>query len=375
MSDARLRIAMFCHNYLPHPGGLEIMVWNLARGLARRHEVVLVTSAYDGSRGVSQEDGFTVHRLPAIHVTEALSVPYPVMLGAGVRDALRATAGADVVHVHGALYQQTMLGLRVARRAGAPVVLTEHVGFVEYKRAALNAVQRLAWRTIGDRTARQADALVALSARVHDWLADRFARDVTFVGNGVDFDRFRPRSFDERMALRRSFGLPTDEVLALFAGRVAAKKNIDVALDAPRETFTLVLCGGKRDVKGDRLIDLGLLPHERMADLFACVDLTVHSASGEGFPLAVQESVASGTPVVLLWDDGYARWMPKELVVACDDASSIAPAIAALAGDPARRASLALTGRRWAEEQWSWEANVAAYEEIYRDVIERTRKR
>ena len=45
MSQARRRIAMFVSNYPPHRGGLEIMVWNLASGLARRHEVVLVTSA------------------------------------------------------------------------------------------------------------------------------------------------------------------------------------------------------------------------------------------------------------------------------------------------------------------------------------------
>ena len=64
------KVAMFVSNYIPHPGGLEVMVWNLARGLARRHEVVLVTSAYDGVHGVSREDGMTVHRLPAIHLTE-----------------------------------------------------------------------------------------------------------------------------------------------------------------------------------------------------------------------------------------------------------------------------------------------------------------
>jgi hypothetical protein len=28
---------MFAHNYLPHPGDLEVMVWNVARRLAMRH--------------------------------------------------------------------------------------------------------------------------------------------------------------------------------------------------------------------------------------------------------------------------------------------------------------------------------------------------
>lgn len=368
----RLRIAMFTHNYLPHPGGLEVMVWNLARGLAIRHDVVIVTSAYEGVTGVSREDGLIVHRLPAMHATESLSVPYPMPTGQGVRAALDAVTGVDVVHAHGALYPQTMLARRAADRAGAPLVLTEHVGFVTYRRAVLNGIQRAAWRLLGDAAVAHAAAVVACSARVHEWLADRSGRGIHFVGNGVDFARFRPSTADERSALRRSFGLPASGTLVLFAARESAKKNLDVALAVPRNDFTLVVCGGRRALVGERLIDLGILPHERMADLFACVDLTVHPAAGEGFPLAVQESVASGVPVVLLWDDGYSRWMPRELAAACDETDDIARELLALVADVPRRAALAQAGRAWAEKHWSWEANVAAYEEIYHDVVDRT---
>ena len=374
MSGDALRIGMFVSNYLPHPGGLEVMVWNLARGLARRHHVVLVTSAYDGKSGVSDEDGMTVHRLPAVHVTERLSVPYPVPTGRGLRTALRAAAGVDVIHAHGALYAQTLLARRIARRAGVPLVLTEHVGFVSYESGALNAVQRAAWRAIGDPVVTGADAVVALSARVHGWLAARNRPDVRFVGNGVDLKAFRTRDADRR-AVRRSFGLPESDTLVLWAGRDAAKKNLDLALGIPRDRFTLVLCGWKRDLTGDRLVDLGNVPHERMTELYGCVDVLLHTATGEGFPLAVQESVASGVPVVLLWDEGYARWMCRDLVAACDAPADVAPTLEALLRDETRRARMAVAGRAWAEEHWSWEATVAAYEEIYRDVIARDRTR
>jgi glycosyltransferase involved in cell wall biosynthesis len=360
---------MFCHNYLPHPGGVEVMVWNLARGLAERHEVVLVSSAYGGSSGVTREDGIEVHRLPSCHLTERMGVPYPVPLGPGVARALGAAATADVVHAHGALYATTLMARRAARRARAPLVLTEHVGFVEYANPVVNAVQRLAWKAIGDRTVKRSGAVVALSERVLEWLAERAGREVKFVGNGVDFARFRPRSAAERRTLRESFGLPESEVLAIFAGRDSAKKNLDVALAAPRRNFTLVLCGAARGLRADRLIDLGVLPHDRMADLFACVDVMVHPATGEGFPLAVQESIASAVPVVLLWDDGYRRLLPRELVVACDTTSEVAPKLAALTADPARRAALGAAGREWAERHWSWAANVAAYEGIYHEAV------
>jgi hypothetical protein len=67
-----MRIGMLSHNYGPHPGGVEVVIQNLGRRLPRQLQIVLVTSAYEGRSGVSQEDGIEVHRLPALHVTERM---------------------------------------------------------------------------------------------------------------------------------------------------------------------------------------------------------------------------------------------------------------------------------------------------------------
>jgi glycosyltransferase involved in cell wall biosynthesis len=359
---------MFVSNYLPHPGGLEVMVWNLASGLARRHDVVLVTSAYGGKSGVSREDGMTVHRLPATHITERLGVPYPMPIGPALRAAWNDVKGSTIVHAHGALYAQSLLARALARREGAPFVLTEHVGFVKYSSNVLNDIQRVAWSVIGFPLVRGADAVVTYNARVHEQLTRDSGRHVHYVGNGVDVERFRPRSVEERRALRRSFGLPEEGVLALFAGRESEKKNLDVLIRAERDGYTLVVCGWERNLAGPALVDLGVVPYARMADLYSCADVMLHPASGEGFPLAVQEALASGLPVVLLWDEGYARWMPRSLVVACDAPTEVPTRMRELARDAARRAELGDAGRYWAREKWSWDATVAAYERIYDDV-------
>jgi D-inositol-3-phosphate glycosyltransferase len=365
----RMRIAMFAHNYLPHPGGVEVVVWNLARGLAERHDVVLVSSAYDGANGVSREDGMEVHRLPAVHFTERRGVPYPTPFGPGVLQALAAVRNVDVVHAHGALYAQTLLARHAARRARAPLVLTEHVGLVEYRRAAFNGAQKIAWRLIGDGTVRQCALVATCSARVQRWLEQRSGRQVRYVGHGVDLVRFHRRSPEERRALRRSFGLPENGVTGLFVGRDADKKNIGAVLDAPRDGYVLVVCGAERNLQAANLVDLGIVPYERMPDLFGCMDFMVHAASGEGFPLAVQEAIASGVPVALLWDEGYERWMPREVVAACDRLQDVASEMVQLAGDSMRRDVLARAGRDWASRHWSWAATVAAYEQIYEDSL------
>jgi glycosyltransferase involved in cell wall biosynthesis len=361
---------MLCSNYVPHPGGLEVMVQNLSQRLALRHEVVLVTAGWSNSVGTTQEGGMTVHRLPAIHFAEKFGIPYPVPAGPGLKRALDALRGVEVVHAHGALYASSILGALVARRENAPLLLTEHVGFVEYRRAAVNAIQRAAWRAIGDRVVGATHTVATYNSRVQHWLQRRFpAKRLRYIGNGVDFAAFRPRSEDERTALRHSFGLPSDKPLLLYVGRETEKKNLDFVLQIPRDRFHLVVCGWKRDLRAAGVTDLGVLPHSRMPDLFAAVDAMVHASVGEGLPLAVQEGISSGLPVVLLWDEGYSGWISRDAVFAASTLEDLERGVHDVIGREDLRRSIGERARSWAESHWSWDATVHAYEEEYRNAI------
>jgi D-inositol-3-phosphate glycosyltransferase len=364
-----MRIGMLCHNYVPHPGGLEVMVQNLVHGLARRHEVTLVTSAYDGAVGTSVEQGVVVHRIPALHATERVGIPYPVPTGSGLRAALEALQSVDVLHAHGALYVTTVHADRIARRRGVPLVITEHVGFVEYGSRIVNGVESLAWSMIGDGVMQRSNAIVTYNSRVQRWLEDRYAnKDIRFIGNGVDTTSFRPRAHAERTALRQSFQLPDDKPLILFAARASEKKNLDDVLQITRDDFHLVVCGAARGLNAPNLTDLGVVPYARMPELFGCVDAMVHASTGEGFPLAVQEALAAGVPLALLWDPGYAGSLDRDVVAGCDTIAELGPTVVSLATDEVLRARLSRAGRAWTESKWSWDATVAAYEQLYLDV-------
>jgi glycosyltransferase involved in cell wall biosynthesis len=360
---------MLCHNYLPHPGGLEVMVRNLARGLARRHEVTLVTSAFDGAEGRTEEDGFVVHRVPAFHATERVGIPYPIPMGRALGVALRSLTSVDLVHAHGALYASTIHARRLAKRRSVPLVVTEHVGFVEYGNPMVNAVEAMAWAAIGDRVMSTSSAVATYNSRVQRWLGERYpSSDIRFIGNGVDTSNFRPRTEVECATLRRSFGLPDDRPLVLFAARDSEKKNLNDVLQFTRDDFHLVVCGAARGLKGDNLTDLGVVPYDRMSDLFGCVDAMVHASTGEGFPLAVQEALASGLPIALLWDPGYAAWLDRDAVAACDTIEQLGAAVRSLATTESLRGRLSRAAREWTERHWSWEATVTAYEQLYADV-------
>jgi D-inositol-3-phosphate glycosyltransferase len=361
-----MHVGMLCHNYPPHPGGLEVMLKTLCLGLSRQHRVTVVSSSWGGQKGVTYEDGVQVIRLPAIHATETLGVPYPVPLGPDLAAAVGTLKSADVFHAHGALYATTLLAAALARAWDRPLVLTEHVGFVEYRQWAINALERTAWRAIGDTMLRASTEVSAYNWRVKQWIERRCpGRIVHYIGNGVDTLAFRPRTSDERRALRARFQLPGGLPLTLYVGRNSEKKNLDAVLRMPRNRWGLVVCGAQRGLTLEGVFDLGVIPYHEMPDLFGCVDLMVHASTGEGFPLAVQEAMASGLSVALLWDDGYRGWLDRATVAGCETLDELGAVVTALANDPSLRADLGSRARAWAENCWNWEATVRGYEHLY----------
>lgn len=361
-----MHIATYCHNYLPHPGGVEGVVNALGHEALRfGHRVTVTTTAWGGRRGRACEDGLEVLRLPAIHTTERLGVPYPIPLGPGVRQAWRTAAPATVHHAHGCLYATTLLAATAARRASRPLIVTEHVGIVPYPSRTLMRIQAAAWRLVGERVLRCADAVVACNARVRDWLSGRTPTDkVYLVPNGVDVDRFRPADQVEREQARSKLGLPRAGTLAIFVGRDTPKKNLDAIIQMPRTGFRVVACGVARELPSD-FHNLGVLPFALMPLAYRAADFLIHAGVGEGFPMAVQEAAASGLPLVVLWDAGYAAALARDDALTVDFVGELAQACARLAASPALRNEYGQRSRRRAETSWSWSRATHAYLQIY----------
>ena len=109
------------------------------------------------------------------------------------------------------------------------------------KAVAIEMAKRGATLFLAARRSTELESVAAL-CRAHGVSA------VEQVPLGVDLDHFHPRRRDSRAATRVRFGLPSGPV-ALFAGRFAREKRVDLLLDAwaPIEERTgcrLVLVGG-----------------------------------------------------------------------------------------------------------------------------------
>ncbi|GAB2862202.1 glycosyltransferase family 4 protein [Streptomyces deserti] len=379
MSTRPPRVLLVSHYYPPHVGGIENVVRREAEGLAARGADVTVLTSADRS-SVTVEDGVRVVRVAAWNGAERKAgVPFPVFSPALLTAALRWARRADAVHIHDCLYLSSWAAGLAARLTRTPYVLTQHVAVVDHPSGLVRVVQRAVYGVAGRALLRGARAVFTLNASVARFVESYGARRRHHLANGVDTDAFRPvASAAERALARERLGLPADRLLVLFVGRLVPKKGYDLLLAAhTREAgYDLVFTGG-----GDTAAlagrsgvhHLGALPPEAVAEAYRACDVFALPSTAEGFPLTVQEAMASGLPVVTTDDPGYAPYgldrdrvslLPREIPV-------LAAELRALAADPERRARMGEYSRTYAEKAFAWDEHVTTLLAHYRGGGER----
>ncbi|GEO81686.1 glycosyltransferase [Pararhodospirillum oryzae] len=144
-------------------------------------------------------------------------------------------------------------------------------------------------------------------AKVQAWFP---ALPYSFLGRGVDLERFSPRHRD-RAWLESRFRVPPGQPVLLFAGRADASKRLLIAaqavarLLAQGHDLTLIVAGAGRDLPeaqrlcGPRLIAPGVLDQRDLARLFASADLFVFPSESETVGNVVLEARAAGLAAVL----------------------------------------------------------------------------
>jgi glycosyltransferase involved in cell wall biosynthesis/2-polyprenyl-3-methyl-5-hydroxy-6-metoxy-1,4-benzoquinol methylase len=373
-----MRILQISHYYPPHIGGLENFVHGLSERLQKQgHEVaVLTTTAGGAAPGLTTEaGGIRVLRQGCWNGLEARNIPWPIVLPEKMPQAMELLRWADVVHAHGILFHNSALGCAYARLAGKPLVVTEHVGIVPYRSPLVLAGEVAALWSVGRAVIRLADAVVVVNRPVHDQMARlrSFRGDIEIIPYGVDTDLFRPvRSPEEKRALRARFGWD-DKPRVVCVGRMTEKKGMDVLLRAAHPSYEIVLCGpGKPPELLEGATHVGALSRAEVADLLRAADIFSLPSVGEGFPLSIQEAMATALPLVITDDPRYWAYLKRtEVAMVPQDPVRVRAAIQSYLADPAAAERAGAYAREAVRRLFSWDAVLAAHERLYEKVHRR----
>jgi len=211
---------------------------------------------------------------------------------------------------------------------------------------------------------------------------------------GVDSAHFSPDRFSDE--IRREMidraGIPENAVVLLYAGRLSPEKNIGLladmikvlANDAEQDYRLLVAGAGPQSdwlkKQGDRnspgkIIQLGHLDKETLANYYANADVFVHPNPKEPFGIAPLEAMASGIPTVAPNAGGILSYATNENAwLVAPSGENFAMAVREVVSDAASRESKvekALATARANTREASTDRLFATYDRLWADFQER----
>ena len=235
---------------------------------------------------------------------------------------------------------------------------------------------------------RRADAVIAITAGEREYYISRglAPERISVASPGVDVADLPigdARRFRERHAI-------TGPLVGFLATLVPDKGAITLVEAVSRlwarGTQVELVMAGTRLAAFDRFLEaqpeairnriklLGLIDEAEKQDLLAAADVFAMPSRTDSFGIVYLEAWLAGTPVI-----GARAWTMDDviddgvdgLLVPFNDADALAEALAALLGDPARRAAMAAAGRAKTLSRFTWENAYGQVRDVYRRLTQR----
>jgi glycosyltransferase involved in cell wall biosynthesis len=374
----RIRI-VYCLDSM-NVGGTELNAIRTAERLDRDRFDLTVTAL--------RPEGPLAERYEAAGVP-VFSFPIPSLYGpAAVRQGLRFARflrerRVDIVHSHDQ-YNNVFASIW-ARAAGTPVVIASRRWWQSLQSRKQRASNALGYRFAHYVLANSPS--VARLLREGDHVS---RRRILLVSNFVDEDAFTPPTAAERAAALAGIAIPEGAITIGVVANLHPPKDQASLLRAvaaltprwPQLHVVLVgrgeclemLGGLARELAiGDRVHFAGYRSNRPNLNFF--FDISVLCSLSEGFPNTIIEAMAAGRPVIATSVGGIPDAVEDGetgLLVPTSSPDRLAAAVAALAGDPARRRAMGALGRARARERYHAARVIPSLERLYEELLGRT---
>lgn len=290
------------------------------------------------------------------------------------------------------LYHADLLGLLAAKGAGinnvAWNIRNSYIDMSKYHRMSGIVLKVCAWLS------EWPQAVVCNSRAGKDFHAsiNYHPKRWVLIPNGIDLSEYKPDSL-ARLSVRQELGIAPDALLIGLAARYDPMKDhanfLKAAALLARSGLDAHFIMAGQDVKPDNQDLSGIVDQEglsgrvhmlgRRSDmprLYAALDVfSLTSLFGEGFPNVIAEAMACGVPCAVT-DVGDSALIVGETgrVVPSRDPKALASAWAGILGlSLEEREALGKSARGRIASLFSIEKMVAAYAQLYRDIIADTR--
>ena len=402
-----MRILHVIASLAPRYGGPSVACPAMCRELARRgHEVSIYTTNVDGDQWLDVplnqpvvNEGVEVRYFPGLTFPREYKLSLP--LGQALR---RKIPTVDLVHVYSMYIFSATVAAHYCRKYRVPYVLHPH-GCLDPYLLRRHAVRKQLYTSAFERrNFRHAAAILFNSTEemrlAENWLDRQLppnsGRQLLIrrvVPVGVEEGCFIPAAPAAWKRFHERFPALAGRRIVLFFGRLSFKKGMDILARAFGEVARgfhdahLVLAGPDTEgygakvrewLKADGVLEkatfTGALAGEEKFAALQEAEVFVLPSYAENFGQAVAEAMACAVPVVIsdrvnIWPE--VKQAGAGLVVGCD-AQETAQAILTLLDNPGLGKQMGARGRRWVEDNLTWQVIGGQLVRVYQETVSAT---
>ena len=299
-----VRLAVFSDTYAPQVNGVARTLERLVKAIQSSGGSVGVFTAADPA---APYDDASITRFPSRAFWAYPQVRLAWPSNRNVFEAFDAFR-PNLVHL-ATEFGVGLAGRRSAIRRDVPIVSSYHTNFTAYaKHYGLGAFAAPGWRYLQWFHSAAQRTFCPTQAVADDLVLHRFERPAVW-SRGVDTRQFSPAR--RSTAWRDQAGAAGETLLALYVGRLAAEKGLDVAIEGvrraaerrPSRIRMLVVGDGPAEAQAratapDCVLFAGRLQGISLQSAYASGDVFLFPSTTDTFGNVMLEAMASGLPVI-----------------------------------------------------------------------------
>ncbi len=411
-----LKVAMISYHTCPlailggkDTGGMNVYVREVTRYLGRKgvHVDVFTRSQDEHVPQILHDLGYGNR---VVHVPSGPEVPLPKKelasyLPQFVEGILKFAREKNIHYdlIHSNYWMSGIAAEQLREVWGVPIVHMFHtLGLMKNRVAQSEAEMEGEYRIDGERRVlRAADRIIAATLAEKSQLQFLYHANqdkIVVIPPGVDIHHFYPIPPDEAKSV---IGVPKEEQMLLFVGRIEPLKGIDTLIRALAQMRSsglqscfphyLAVIGGDPNVKPhemssemsrlqalcremgleDLVIFLGKRAQSSLPYYYSAAEVLVMPSHYESFGMVALEAMACGTPVVASQVGGLAFLVQDGVngyVVPGGDPVALSERLSQLISSPELRRQLGQQAAAYALD-YSWENITARILELYQEMV------
>lgn len=312
-----MNIGLFTDTYYPELNGVANSVFLLKKELEKKgHNVYVITTKTPGAP-IGEEDVYRVPSKACSFVPERrIGLVYHPKIARKIRKMK-----LDIIHTN-TEFAIGMFGWIMAHELFIPMVHTYHTiyeDYTHYIKKYISSEERAKKivKMYSKFSVRGAKELIVPTKKVADLMLRYSVKpDINIIPTGIDLSRFGAQDSEAaKTKLKEVLGIPKENKVVLYLGRISEEKNIDEIMNyldgymERRRNITFLLVGdgphktvleksAKQLKNRKNVIFAGAKPWDEINHYYQIADVFVSASTSETQGLTYIEALASGTPVV-----------------------------------------------------------------------------